>query len=68
MITERTLRKWRKEALELDEVVQDRQNRAETVHDPDLNIVMGLEVMDNVCARLLVMTRELLDQHLLRRK
>lgn len=55
-VTERTLRKWRKEALEqmhLSEI--------------DADSVVS-EVRKKTAERILRMTQELLDQHLLRRK
>ena len=54
MISERTLRKWRKEALEFKENIKG----METV---------GYHVLEQL-ERILKLTQELLDQHLLRRK
>lgn len=59
MITERTLRKWRKEALEFKSVYKPRSTHLEDV------TTSTLEELTN---RILQMTQELLDQHLLRRK
>ncbi len=56
-ITERTLRKWRKEALEDLEIVEGWDN--ETEH------TRSRRNKDNCILR---MTQELLDQHLLRKK
>jgi hypothetical protein len=50
MITERTLRKWRKEALGL---LQSPENLSETYKE--------------VLERILRLTQELLDQHLIRK-
>jgi len=54
MISERTLRKWRKEALEFKDNVRTMGAQAEPVIE--------------LCNHILKMTQELLDQHLLRRK
>ena len=53
MITERTLRKWRKEALELRRDIND---------VPESSPILSL------VNEVLRMTQELLDQHLLRRE
>jgi len=54
MITERTLRKWRKEALIFKENIKDMT----PANEPILHL----------CNCILIMTTELLDQHLLRRE
>ena len=53
MISERTLRKWRRDALEFKENTAD--------------IIEARPILE-VCDRVLKLTQELLDQHLLRRK
>jgi len=50
MITERTLRKWRKEALVCRNSIKDNPHTERTVE---------------LCERILRMTQELLDQHLI---
>lgn len=60
MITERTLRKWRKEALELDRLVLGEET--------DTTIALSKDMAIHICWMLLKMTQELLDQHLLRRE
>ena len=52
-ITERTLKRWRKEALQFKDDVKNM---------PEAAPATGL------CDRILRMTQELLDQHLLQRK
>ena len=54
MITERMLRKWRKEAL----IFKDNIIGLEPENEPILHL----------CNCVLIMTQELLDQHLLRRE
>ena len=62
MISERTLKKWRKEALHLASLKTD----STEIDDPDLiMIVLELEESNK---RILKMTQELLDQHLIKRK
>ena len=56
-ITERTLRKWRKEALQDLEAIEGWDNTAERT-----------KVRREEDSRILRMTQELLDQHLLRKK
>jgi len=52
-ITERTLKKWRKEALQFkDDVIN----------------MTGAEPTVELCERILRMTQELLDLHLIRKK
>ena len=58
-ISERTLRKWRKEALHLDNLV---------VKDQAATITITRYVAVDTCQKLLKMTQELLDQHLLKTK
>ena len=58
MISERTLRKWRKEALQ-------KYTPDEKDHLDRARIALLLENANN---HILIMTRELLDQHLLRRE
>ena len=57
-ITERTLRKWRKEALVVDSAIGPDKG----LHD--MIRAQAREMID----RILRMTQELLDQHLLRKK
>lgn len=61
MITKRTLKKWRKEALE-DITTQG-------LYDPDdsTNLVEGSKVIE-LNKRILRMTQILLNQHLMRKK
>lgn len=59
MITERTLKKWRKETL--DEVATLKKLPIERTDYSNGFIVIALE-------RILKMTQELLDTHLIRRK
>ena len=59
-ITERTLRKWRMETLQMDKsarVIEDMQS-TETFKNSDVI---------TLCERILRMSSELLDQHLLRK-
>ena len=56
-ISERTLRKWRKEALELDKSLKGYDNPAEFTN--------SRRMMSN---QILQMTQELLDQHLIKRR
>jgi len=58
MITERTLRKWRKEVLELHIAMDGR------VSD---SILLSKKYVIELKERVLRMTQELLDQHLLRK-
>lgn len=51
MITERVLRKWRKEALQFKEDIKDMPEAVPTIE---------------LCNRILRMTQELLDNYLLR--
>ena len=55
-ITERTLRKWRKEALLLDKVSREL---------PDEVNLVGKVMSIALCERILRMSSELLDQHLM---
>lgn len=56
MISERTLKRWRRDALqELDKKITDMSAMAYTVVDKEKN------------ERILRMTQELLDQHLVRK-
>lgn len=57
MITERTLRKWRKEALE-------KKDHFDTRREDSLTSAGAIGMSE----RILRLTQELLDQHLLRRK
>lgn len=59
MITERTLRKWRREALEDVKAINK-------VDKPDYPLTRKERTMVN--DRILRMTQELLDQHLLRKE
>jgi len=61
MITERTLKKWRREAL--DDVVAPRKLATHDGVDTDF-FVSEIKELSN---RILRMTQELLDQHLLRK-
>ena len=54
MISERILRKWRKEALTFKDNIKDIKPEGEPIFE--------------LCQRILKMTQELLDQQLLRRK
>lgn len=56
MITERTLRKWRKEALE----------KLRHLEHKDIPI-SAIEEDRSIAERILRLTQELLDQHLLRK-
>jgi len=58
MITERTLKKWRKEALEVKEI-HDRHSKIDG---------MGALKTMEICGRILRMTQELLDTYLIRKK
>ena len=58
MITERTLRKWRVEVLRLNKDIEDHTSNEITLQK---NEVITL------CERILRMSSELLDHHLLRR-
>lgn len=53
MITERTLKRWRKEALQFKEDIKDMPEAVPTTE---------------LCNRILRMTQELLDLHLIRKK
>lgn len=57
MITERTLRNWRKEALVLQEALEPLED--------DLTAMVRFQARDYV-NKVIRMTQELLDQHLLR--
>lgn len=57
-ITERTLRRWRKEALGDRELFGDVEGIKPTI----------VESYEELVNRILRMTQELLDQHLLRKK
>ena len=59
MITERTLKTWRTQALKLKESFE---------HFPDNSQLMGRATMIAISERILRMTQELLDQHLLRKE
>jgi hypothetical protein len=59
MITERTLRKWRKQALEAKLVYKSNP-------DDSTDLVESFMVVE-LSGRILSMTQELLDQHLMRR-
>ena len=61
MLTERTLKKWRYEAL-CD------QNPSVTLSDDKINVDILLTRVQELSQRILRMTQELLDQHLMRRK
>ena len=54
MLTERTLRLWRKEALSFKNDIKDIQPEGQPVLE--------------LCEHILKMTQELLDQHLLRKR
>ncbi len=58
-ITERTLRQWRRDALEGIKIVKG-------IPVQDLNIAINLE--EELNRRILRLTQELMDQNLLRRK
>ena len=60
MITERTLRKWRKEALNYK---SDCEHRPTASAGDDGLVYVGKEIFE----RILRLTQELLDQHLLRK-
>ena len=60
MITERTIKKWRKEALMQLEVTPLKSNRTTL-------IPLGL-IASTFADRILRMTQEMLDMHLLRKK
>ena len=59
MITERTLRKWRAQALEL---------KINFYAVPNINHFIGKQIGLELCERILRLTQELLDQHLLRKE
>jgi len=61
MITERTLKKWRREALGLEESLEIESSENKTVN-------MGRYTMEEINQRILRMTQILLDQHLLRKE
>ena len=63
MITERTLRKWRKEALNLMRMEKDMTDDC-----ADLVVSTICSEFSTLLKRILPMTQELLDQHLLRRE
>lgn len=56
MITERTLKKWRKEALVIEEMILSRNN-----------LDSSGKIMLEDQRRILRMTQEMLDMHLLRK-
>lgn len=58
MITERTLRKWRREALQARRLWEEEDNRGR------INMNEATEILN----RILRMSQELLDQHLLRKE
>jgi len=58
MITERVLRKWRKEAL---------QSADGCRRSPVPEVSVETSFLLDIQTRILIMTQELLDQHLLRR-
>ena len=58
MITERTLKKWRKEALTVDELLLS----------TDFSDAIGPGMVKELSQRILRMTQELLDLHLIRKK
>ena len=61
MITERTLKKWRKEALRTIELAEG--------HDPAYrDFRMDLNDLNETMTRILRMTQELMDLHLMRIK
>jgi len=62
VITERTLRKWRKEAL------MDEPKLIGLAVKVDDNITTSMTIISELNKRILRMTGELLDQHLLRRE
>jgi hypothetical protein len=64
MITERTLRKWRKEALLAQRSIRDSAVVDENWTEPILNRYECVQIY----GKILRMTQELLDQHLLRRE
>ena len=57
-VTERTLKKWRKEALKSQEMI---------LKFPGDNHSFSHSASKEYCDRVLRMTQELLDQHLLRK-
>ena len=61
MITERTLRQWRKDALQTTETIES--------FDPalDVKVTKHITVINELSERILRLTQELLDQHLLRK-
>ena len=59
MITERMLRKWRKEALKTVDACGK---------TPVSEVSLKTSFLLDIQTRILIMTRELLDQHLLRRE
>ena len=61
MITERTLRKWRKEALEDISIFKGFKHKSSGTNEEYLH--KRIQVRE----RILRMTQELLDQHLLRK-
>lgn len=64
MISERTLRKWRKEALLAKDSIISTVHVDENWTEPVLNRYESVQLFE----KMLQMTQELLDQHLLRRK
>jgi len=63
MITERTLKKWRKEAL-----VESKASMAMLDTRTGEVVVGRPELVGELSTRILRMTAELLDQHLIRKK
>ena len=64
MISERSLGKWRKEALLAQRSIEDSVVVDENWTEPILNRYECVQIYEKI----LRMTQELLDQHLLRRK
>ena len=60
MITERTLRKWRKDALNVDKQVTH-------ICLDGLTEEKTVKIINDLCDRILRMTQELLDNHLMRK-
>ena len=63
MISERLLRKWRKEALITCDAAYSRNPMAK-----EDDVILTRSGTKDCCNRILRLTQELLDQHLLRRK
>ena len=66
MITERTLKKWRREALEMIRI-ENLPGKSKQIVVNAAGFGTGIKVED-LNERILRMTQELLDQHLLRSK